>query len=68
MNTITKGMVELKHIFDQDELAQNKRTIEEKGIKECDSYNLGMEDDPKMVRIGKACNSQERESMLQLLT
>lgn len=59
-NTIPKGMVELECIFDQDELAHNKRTNEEKGIREWDPYNLGMKDDPKMVRIGKACDSQEQ--------
>lgn len=59
INIIPKGMVELEFIFDQDESTPCKRTIEEKGIKECDSYNLGTEDDPKMVRIGKVCNSKE---------
>ena len=39
----------------------------EKGIKECESYNLGTDDDPRTVRIGKACNTQEREDMLKLL-
>lgn len=41
--------------------------VKERGIEECNSYNLGTNEDPKMVRIGKACNSQEREDMLQLL-
>ena len=40
---------------------------QEKGIEECDSYNLGTEENPKMVQIGKACNPQEREDMLKLL-
>lgn len=43
-NTIPKGMVDFECIFDQDKLAHNKRTIEEKGIEECDSYNLGTKD------------------------
>ena len=55
-NNIPKGMVELECIFDCDELALNRRVIQEKGIKECDSYNLGTDEEPKMVRIGKACN------------
>ena len=67
-NTVPKGMVELEHIFDHDESALNKRTAEEKGIEECDSYNLGIDDDPKMVRVGKACTQQEREDMLKLLS
>ena len=55
-NTITKGMFELECIFYHDELAFNRRETQEKGIKECDSYNLGTNEEPKMVQIGKACN------------
>ena len=56
-NTIPKGMVELECIFDHDESTLNRRVTQEKGIKECDSYNLGTNEDPRMVRIGKACNA-----------
>ena len=55
-NTIPKGMVELEHIFDQDESTLNRRMTQEKGIEECDLYNLGTEEEPKMVQIGKAYN------------
>ena len=55
-NTIPKGMVELERIFDRDESALNRRETLEKGIEECDSYNLGTDEEPKMVQIGKACN------------
>ena len=58
-NTIPTGIVELECIFDQDESTHSKRNVEEKGVKECDSYNLGTEEDPKMVRIRKPCNPQE---------
>ena len=42
--------------------------VQEKGIEECDSYQLGTQEDPRMVRIGKECNAHEREDMLKLLT
>ena len=58
-NTIPKGMVELEHIFDQDESTHSKRNLEEKGVEECDSYNPSIEEDPKMVRIRNVCNPQE---------
>ena len=61
-------MVELECIFDCDESALNRRETQEKGIKECDSYNLGTNKEPKMVQIGKVCNQQEREDMLKFLT
>ena len=61
-------MVELEHIFDCEKLALSRRETQEKGIEECDSYNLGTDEEPKMVQIGKACNQQEKEDMLKLLT
>ena len=53
-NTIPKGMVELELIFDHGESTLNRRVTQEKGVKECDSYNLGTDEEPKMVQIGKA--------------
>ena len=67
-HTIPNGMVELEHIFDHDESVLNRMETQEKGIKQCDSYNLGNDEEPKMVQIEKACNQQERDSMLKLLT
>ncbi len=67
-NTIPKGMVEPKCIFDRDESTLNRRETQKKGIKECDLYNLGTNEELRMVQIGKACNSQEREDILKLLT
>ena len=67
-NTIPKGVVELEHFFYRDESTLNRRMTQEKGIEECDSYNLGTNEEPRMVQIGKACNSEEREDMLKLLT
>lgn len=47
INTIPKRMVDLECIFDLEKSTRSKRTIEEKGIEECDSYNLGTKEDPK---------------------
>lgn len=55
-NTIPKGMFELEHIFNHDESTLNRRETQEKGIKECDLYNLGTKEEQKMVQMGKACN------------
>lgn len=66
-NTIPKGMIKLECIFDHDESTLNRRIVQEKGIEECNSYNLGIDEDPRRVRIEKACNAQEREDMLKLL-
>ncbi len=56
-------MIELECIFYCDESVFSKRATKEKGTKEY----LGTDEDPKMVRIGKACNPQEREDILKLL-
>ena len=64
-NTIPKGMVELECIFDHNESTLTRRVTQEKGIEECDSYNLGKEEEQKMVQIGKVCNLKEREDMLK---
>jgi len=53
-NTIPKGMVELERIFDCDESELNRRETPEKGIEEYDPSNLGTDEEPKMVQIGKA--------------
>ena len=66
-NTIPNGMVELQCIFYCYELTLNRRMTQEKGIEECESYNLGTDEDPIMVRIGNTCNAQKREEMLKLL-
>ena len=42
-------MVELECIFDHDESTLNRRKTQEKGIEECDLYNLGTDEEPKMV-------------------
>ena len=67
-NTIPKGMVELEYIFYRNELALNIRMTQEKGIAKCDLYNLGTDEEPRMVQILKAYNTQEREDMLKFLT
>ena len=43
-------MLELGFIFDQGESTCSKRNVEEKGLEECDSYNLGTKEDPKMSK------------------
>ena len=48
-NTIPKGMVELEHIFNHDESTLNRKMTQEKGIEECDLYNLCAKEDPKVV-------------------
>ena len=54
-NTIPRGMVELERIFDNDEATKQRKPPLEKGNDDCVPVNLGIDDDPHMVNIGKAC-------------
>ena len=66
-NTIPKGMVDMECIFDHDELMLNKRVVKEKEIKECYSYNLGANEDPKKVKVKKCAMHREGKICLNFL-
>ena len=66
-NTIPRGMVELVRMFDKDESTKQRRPPPDERNKNCDSFNLGLEEDPHMVKIGKVCMEQERQEVLKLL-
>ena len=67
-NTIPRGMVELERMFDKDESVKQRRPPLDVGNHDCDSFNLGSKEDPRMVKIGKVCMKKKREEILQLLT
>ena len=48
-NTIPKGMVELKRMFDNDESTKIRRPPPERGSDECVLVNLVISEDPRMV-------------------
>ena len=58
----------LERMFDKDELEKKRRPPPNVGNDDCDSFNLGLEEDPHMVKIGKVCTEQEKQGMLKLLT
>ena len=53
-NTISKGMVELERMFNNDELGWKRRSPPQIGNDDCDSFNLGLEEDAQMVKIRNA--------------
>ena len=67
-NTIPRGMVELERMFDNNESEGQRRPPPKKGSDNCVSFNLGTREDPRMVKIGKACTEQESEAMIKLLS
>jgi hypothetical protein len=64
-NTIPKGMIELKRIFDADRLTSLACQSIEGG--ECEKINLGMRENIKNVFIGKVCTPTEKEEILNLM-
>ena len=66
-NTIPRGMVELERMFSKDELVKQRISPLDMGNEDYDSFNLGLEEEPHMVKIGKVCIEQERQDMLKLL-
>ena len=64
-NTIPKGMIELERIFDMDQF--HKTQYQPTGGDECEKVNLGTEDCPKIVHIGKVCTPKEKTDILNLM-
>ena len=59
-NTIPRGMVKLERMFDKDELVKQRRPPLDMGNDDCDSFNLGSKEDPRMVKIGKVCTGTRK--------
>ena len=55
-------------MFNNDKSTWQRRPPPEIGNADCDSFNLGSEEDPHMLNIGKVYTEKERKEMLQLLT
>ena len=64
-NTIPKGIIELERIFDMDQF--HKMQYQPTGGDECEKVNLGTEDCPKIVHIGKVCTPKEKADILSLM-
>ena len=67
MNTIPRGMVELERMLNKDESTKQRRPPPDMGNNDCDSFNLGLEEDPHIVKIRKVCTKQERQVMLTIV-
>jgi len=58
-NVIPKGLIPLEELFDQDDVAQKPSlTPTEKGVED---VNIGLAENPKMVKLSKALPPQVKE-------
>ena len=61
-NFIHKGLVPLERLFSKDDTFLNPtlQTIEENVI----DYNIGSEDQPKMIKMSKSLSEKEKKNIL----
>lgn len=65
-NIIPKGLIPLKELFDQDDVAQKPSLLPtEKGVED---VNIGSAKNPKMVKLSKALPAQVKEKYINLLS
>lgn len=67
-NRIPRGLVSLERLFDRNDryVKENvSQTANTSG--EYEKINLGDENNPKMVNLGKCCNPKERHLFINLL-
>lgn len=53
-NKLPKGVIELERLFDQD-VVQENRPKEHIRAEEIEKVNMGIEQDPKYILLGKTC-------------
>jgi hypothetical protein len=64
-NIIPKGLVPLEKLFDKNDVAKNpKITSREDDVED---YNIGTEEDPKMVKLSKALNPEVKKDYVKLM-
>jgi ribonuclease HI len=64
-NTLPKGCIPLENLFDRHDVFKGKRT--NKQAEESLEFNIGIEMDPRMVKIGKGTTEKERKEILALI-
>ena len=65
-NVIPKGLIPLKELFDQDDVARKPSLLPAK--KGVDDVNIGSTENPKMVKLSKALPPQVKAKYINLLS
>jgi hypothetical protein len=63
-NTLPKGYVRLENLFDRHDVFKGKRP--NKQVDKALEFNIGIEIDPRMIKIGKGTTAKERIEILAL--
>ena len=64
-NSIPKGLVPLEEIFDRNDVAKNPKVSLDND--EVEDYNIGSEDDPKVIKLSKALDPENRNKYIVLV-
>ena len=65
-NSIPKGLVPLEELFDRNDVAKNPKISPSND--EVEDYNIGSEDDPKVIKLSKALDPKNRNKYITLMT
>lgn len=69
-NKIPKGLVSLEHLFDRKDGYVKQRDKEAPVVQSSGEYeqiNIGTNEDPKFVNLGKCCSEEEKTRFISLL-
>lgn len=67
-NRIPKGLVSLEHLFGRKDDSTIKKDVgSNENKEEHDKINIGSEEDPKLISIGKTCSTREKKNLFELL-
>jgi hypothetical protein len=64
-NPIPKGLISLENIFNINDMCKNKKEI----VKPSDyiELNIGSDQDPRMIKIGKGTSEKERKDLINIV-
>ena len=64
-NPVPHGLVALENIFDRQD--RRKNSIDQMNSRDYIEVNIGTENDPKMIKIGKGTSKKERNDLINLV-
>ena len=64
-NSIPKGLVPLEDLFDKNDVAKNPKVT--LNNEEVEDFNIGTDVEPKMIKLSKALDSENRQKYITLM-
>jgi hypothetical protein len=64
-NIISKGLVSLEKLFDENDMAKNPKIIA--STKDVEYYNIGTEENPNMIKLSKMFSPEVKKDYIKLM-